>query len=133
MNSFDHFMKETVRIKYYLRYTDDFILLHEDRDLILSLLPAIQKELKEKLDLDLHPQKVILTKLSQGIDFLGYVVFPKHIILRSKTKQRVFRRMKEEGLSETQLSSFLGLFSHCEGYEYEQQLRLSFMNQFNDR
>ncbi len=129
MNPFDHFVKEILRVKYYLRYTDDFVLLHEDRDVLLSLLPRIQEGLKAQLDLDLHPRKVVLTKLSQGIDFLGYVVLPHYTLLRSRTKRRIFKRVEEEGLSENQLSSYLGLLSHCEGYDLEHQLRLAYLNQ----
>lgn len=127
MNPFDHFMKETLRVKCYLRYTDDFIFLHTDREAIVSLLPRIRELLKQELTLDLHPNKIILRKLSQGIDFLGYVVCPRHRILRTKTKRRMFRRIEREGLSKERLDSYLGLLSHVEGYALEQRLRALYL------
>lgn len=123
MNSLDHFVKEVLHVKYYLRYTDDFILLHEDRRVLEVYLPQIKKFLAKRLRLELHPRKIEFLKLNQGIDFLGYVVFPKHIKLRERTKKRMMRKIQEGKLSEAQLNSYLGLLSHCEGYELEQQIR----------
>lgn len=80
----------------------------------------------EKLDLQLHPQKIIIEKYHQGVDFLGYVIFPHHNILRTKTKNRMINKMSEKfdnlekGLtSETHFSqslqSYFGILKHCRG------------------
>jgi len=114
-------------VKYYIRYTDDFILLHEDLDVLKSYLPKISEYLNQELALELHPTKIIFCKLSHGIDFLGYVVFPKHIKLREQTKDRMMKKLQQAVPSKPQLDSYLGLLSHCEGYELKQQIRRIFL------
>ncbi len=123
MNSLDHFVKEMLGVKFYLRYTDDFILLHEDRKVLEDFLPRIKTFLNDELKLELHPGKIEFRKLNQGIDFLGYVVFPKYIKLRERTKDRMMKKLQQGAPSKPQMSSYLGLLSHCEGYELEQQIR----------
>lgn len=123
MNPFDHFVKEILRAEFYVRYTDDFILLHEDRRVLEALLPQMGNFLKGQLALDLHPGKIVFCKLTQGIDFLGYVVLPKYTKLREQTKRRMLKRFRQGNLSSEQLASYFGLLSHCEGYELGQQLR----------
>jgi hypothetical protein len=123
MNPLDHLIKETLGVKYYLRYTDDFILLHEDRHLLEQFLPCIKLFLKETLGLELHPGKIEFRKLNQGIDFLGYVVFSKHIKLRERTKDRMLKKFQQNVLSKSQMDSYLGSLSHCEAYELELQIK----------
>ena len=76
LNELDQFVKHSLKVKYYLRYADDFAFISTDRNYLLSLIPSIRLFLEKELDLELHPKKVILGKFSNGIDFLGYIVFP---------------------------------------------------------
>ena len=128
MNPLDHFIKEVLGVKFYLRYTDDFILLHEDRQVLENFLPKIKLFLKQELNLALHPGKIEFRKLNQGIDFLGYVVFPKHIKLRERTKDRMMKKLQKNVPSKSQMDSYFGLLSHCDGYEIEQQIRRMFLD-----
>ena len=57
MNPFDHYVKDVLKVSYYLRYTDDFIMVGQDPDALMALLPKIKMFLKEELKLDLHPNK----------------------------------------------------------------------------
>ncbi len=59
LSEFDHFIKSELKIKYYGRYVDDFILLSTDKEELLNIIPKIRKFLKKKLDLELHPKKYI--------------------------------------------------------------------------
>ncbi|TSC64013.1 MAG: RNA-directed DNA polymerase [Parcubacteria group bacterium Gr01-1014_106] len=123
LDAFDHYSKERLGIRYYLRYTDDVLLLHHDRETLLRLLAPMRDWLWHERRLMLHPHKIILRKLSQGIDFLGYVVLPHHTLLRTRTKRRMIRR-----ISEKNASSYLGLLQHATGHELSvrliQKLRL---------
>ncbi|MCX6810000.1 MAG: reverse transcriptase domain-containing protein, partial [Candidatus Berkelbacteria bacterium] len=94
LNPLDHFIKRTLKEKYYIRYADDFIVLSCNRDHLASMIPIIRSFLAEKLKLELHPDKIVLRKWNQGIDFLGYIVFPHHILLRTKTKKRMLRNIR---------------------------------------
>lgn len=81
MNEFDQFVKHILKIKFYIRYADDFVILSTDKDYLVNLLLEIEVFLKEKLKLTLHPSKVSIKTLASGIDFLGWVNFPEHRVL----------------------------------------------------
>jgi RNA-directed DNA polymerase len=108
MNEFDQFIKHKLKVKYYIRYADDFVILDDDRNMMDDILLKVHQYLKEKLKLDLHPNKVSLRMLSSGVDFLGWVHFPKYRVLRTGTKQRMFRRL-EQDLRKEVVNSYLGL------------------------
>ncbi len=121
LNEFDHFVKDKLRVKYYLRYTDDFIIFGRDPARLAALMLEIRKFLCDNLALELHPKKIILRKLRQGIDFLGYVVLPYYRAIRTKTKRRMLRRlMKSDEKREARAFSYLGLLRHCDGFEISQ-------------
>ncbi len=130
LNEFDQFVKHQLRLKYYIRYCDDFIILSESEEFLTDLIPQISNFLKEKLGLSLHQEKTKVKKYHQGIDFLGYVSFSRYRILRVKTKKRMFAKLKikkeqkEAGeitaLSFNQtLQSYLGILKHCNGYKLQ--------------
>ena len=71
LDKIDHFIKEVLKIKYYLRYMDDFILIHEDRGYLVKCLSYIETELS-KLDCKTNKDKTHIVTLKQGIPFLGF-------------------------------------------------------------
>lgn len=124
MNAFDHFIKDELELKYYIRYTDDEIILRDNPEDLRALIPIIEQWLWKYRHLTIHPNKIEIRKFSQGFDFLGYVVLPHHIRLRTKTKRRMLNR-----LNEINQSSYFGLLAHCDGFELEQQIRRVDFNQ----
>lgn len=134
MNEYDRFVKHTLRVKNYARYTDDFVIISNERKYLEELLPKLQGFLKEKLKLELHPNKISIRKFHEGIDFLGYVIFPHYKLLRAKTKKRVLRNIRkkmacyQKGLiPENQLhqsiQSYLGVLSHANTYKLTEGLK----------
>jgi RNA-directed DNA polymerase len=128
LNELDWFVKRELNIKFYLRYCDDFVILDKDKNNLLALIPLFRLFLGEELKLKLHERKIIIRKLNQGIDFLGYVVLPHHSILRTKTRNRALRKiaMKKNSLENkliseeyfnSSLNSYLGMLKHCHGYK----------------
>lgn len=95
MNEFDQFAKRTLKAKYYIRYADDFVFLHEDKHTLVAMVPQIESFLKDKLKLALNQRKVSIKTLNSGIDFLGWVNFPHHRVLRTTTKRRMFRKLQK--------------------------------------
>ncbi len=124
LNELDQFAKHSLGAIHYFRYCDDFIIVHKDRALLERLISRIQLFLKEKLELELHPNKVEIRKIRQGIDFLGYVTLPHDVnIVRTNTKRRMMRKIKKakkdldrERITEETfgsiVSSYLGVLSH---------------------
>ncbi len=112
LNELDKFIKHKLRIKYYLRYCDDFVIISNCSDILQNIRIQIQDFLLNKLKLRLHPNKISIKKLKQGIDFLGYAILPHYRILRTKTKRRMLKRVNLKNLQ-----SYLGLLSHCNGYK----------------
>ena len=84
--------------------------------------------LKEKLLLSLHPNKIIIRKFIQGIDFLGYIIFPHFTLLRTKTRRRILKNIKilkvkydnkeiSEKFFRQSLVSYLGILKHCRDFK----------------
>ncbi len=123
MNEFDQYVKQTLKIKYYIRYADDFVFLSDDKSHLENLLPKIESFLDEPLKLSLHPNKVSLETMSSGIDFLGWVRFPDHRVLRTVTKRRMFRRIEEKEYNKQTELSYLGMLMHGNARRIEQKLK----------
>lgn len=111
MNEFDQFVKHSLREKWYIRYADDFVFMHESREHLQALIPVVADFLENRLGLSLHPNKVSIGTSSAGVDFLGWVHFPKHRVLRRATRRRIYRRLKANPTQET-IESYIGLVSH---------------------
>ena len=122
MNEFDQFVKHKLKVKYYVRYADDFVLLSEDKQQLLRALPYIEVFLWERLKLTMHPNKVFLKTLASGVDFLGWVHFTDHRVLRTATKRRMFRRIEEMNAKEETVTSYLGLLSHGNTKKLQKQV-----------
>lgn len=133
MNEFDQFVKHVLKEKYYIRYSDDFVILHQDKNHLINIIQFIKYFLKNNLKLTLHPDKVIIRKISQGVDFLGYVALPYYRAIRSKTKKRVLKKItnnKErlvqklitEGFFNQSLQSYLGILKHCRGHKVRKEI-----------
>lgn len=134
LDDLDQFVKHKLKVKYYLRYADDFVILSHDKVFLEKLIFPIQEFLKSKLDLEIHPDKIIFRKFTNGIDFLGYIVFPYHILPRTRTKRRLMKKIRkrikeykkgritEEQLNQT-IQSYLGYLMHCNAYRFKQQLQ----------
>lgn len=111
LNELDQFVKHRLKARYYVRYADDFALLSPDRDWLLSALPYMEVFLREQLALELHPDKVSLKTFAPGADFLGWVHFPDHRVLRTSTRRRICRNLAE-GSRPARIASYRGMLSH---------------------
>ena len=122
MNEFDQFVKRELKVKYYLRYADDFVVVHKNQRYLEQLAPRIAIFLETKLHLTLHPKKLFIKTLASGMDFLGWIQFPHHRILRTSTKRRMFRKLGEKK-SEATTASYLGMLSHGNTYKLAQRIK----------
>ena len=112
MNEFDQFIKHKLKVKHYIRYADDFVILSHNKVWLGNLLTSqVERFLWQRLRLQLHPSKVSISTVASGVDLLGWVHFSDHRVLRTVTKRRMFKRLSKTSKTET-FPSYLGLISH---------------------
>lgn len=122
MNEFDGFLKRKLKVKYCIRYADDFVIVNTNKLYLDYLVPKISEYLEIKLKLSLHKDKVFIRRFSSGIDFLGWVHFPHYRVLRISTKRRMFRRLQQKQTKEV-TASYLGLLKHGNTHKLTQKLK----------
>lgn len=88
LSYFDHWLKEERRIKYYYRYADDMVILASNKEKLHSLLGDVKSYLHNNLHLDLKDNYQIFPVDNRGIDFVGYVFFHTHILMRKSIKKK---------------------------------------------
>jgi RNA-directed DNA polymerase len=121
MNEFDQFAKHELKAHHYIRYADDFVTMSRDKKELEQLIPRMAEFLEGRLHLRLHPNKVFIRTLASGVDFLGWVHFPNHRVLRGVTRKRLFKRVGTHPTNET-LQSYLGLIGHGDTHELKERL-----------
>ena len=135
LNEFDWFVKKELKCKNYVRYCDDFVILHKSKEYLVALIPQIEKFLGDNLWLSLHPRKVTIRKIHQGIDLLGYVCSPHFKVLRTQTKKRMMRKIGEltnlfvlgkveKEYFDSVVASYKGMLGHCKGKKLENKINL---------
>jgi retron-type reverse transcriptase len=122
MNEFDQFVKHKLKAKHYIRYADDFVFLSEDRERLEGLVPKIAQFLETELKLALHPDKLFMKTLASGVDFLGWVHFPGHSVLRTATKRRMMSNIRKKPELAV-LASYQGLLGHGNAFGLTQTLK----------
>jgi len=90
------------------------------------LIPQISEFLGTHLKLTLHPNKLFLKTLASGVDFLGWVHFLNHRVLRTVTKKRMFKKLLESDKPETRVS-YIGLLSHGNAHKLAVSIRAKFL------
>ncbi|MBK6912165.1 MAG: group II intron reverse transcriptase domain-containing protein [Ignavibacteriales bacterium] len=144
LNEFDHFVKDELKIKYYGRYVDDCVLVHQDKHYLLECRERIRNYLKKRLALTLHPKKFYLQHYFKGVQFLGACIKPYRIYIGKRCKTNFYRKISDwngkikiakDGLSEDQkiecranINSYLGLMKHYNTYKLRKKIILKPIN-----
>ena len=121
LNEFDQFAKHKIKAKHYIRYADDFVVFSESRIWLEKILPEIKGFLRDRLKLEIHPDKVFIKTVASGMDFLGWVHFPNHRVLRTSTKRRMFRNLRDNSKPES-IASYLGMLRWGNTYRLRQKI-----------
>lgn len=132
LDALDQFCKRTLCIHFYVRYMDDIIILSDSKEQLHMWKDEIQKFVETTLRLSLN-QKTCIRQISQGIEFVGYRIWPHYVTIRKSTTlemKRHLRRKVEEynaGLIEMEvvtatLKSYLGMLDHCDCKEFRKEL-----------
>ncbi len=128
LNELDHYIKEVLRVKYYVRYMDDFILLLKTKDEAQKLYNKIEEFLNKYLNLELNSKSRFYPNYL-GVDFCGYKIYETHILLRKRFKKKLNKSInlwiklkKENKFYDFKFSrsynSYIGHSVHCNSYHY---------------
>lgn len=96
LNELDHFIKETLRIQYYLRYMDDFVIFHHNKQHLAVILEEVIGYLGVCLRLSLNRKTQIFPIQPRCVDFLGYRIWPNHRLLRKANVTRTKRKFRKQ-------------------------------------
>lgn len=142
MSLFDHFVKSKLCIKYYGRYVDDFIVVHNDKEYLKSLIPVFRSYLSDVLKLKLHPKKIYLQHYSKGIKFLGAVIKPNRIYISNRTKGNFYNTVldynqlvesrkpfkDEQKRFQSSVNSYLGLMKNYSTYNIRYNILFHYLS-----
>lgn len=143
LNEFDHFVKHKLGIRYYGRYVDDMVFIHNDKQFLFNCISRIQEEL-DKVGVKIHPRKIVLVNATVGIPFLGQIIKPFRTYTGNRTKNNFYQAVLQinkvlvvvpqfswKQLCEirTTLNSYLGIMKHANSYN----LRSEMLNKLNLR
>src|SRR3989344_3801662 len=94
LNELDQYVKHHLHVRRYVRYMDDFTILHDDKEYLRAMKDEITGFLAARLSLVAHPHKVRIDNTARGVAFLGHRIFPHHRLLRGSTVRRFAARAK---------------------------------------
>lgn len=132
MNELDHYVKRVLKVKYYVRYMDDFILLLDNKKECIDIKKKIVDFLRDTLHLELN-SKSRYYPCQMGVNFCGYRTFCTHRLLRTSSKIKIKNNVKRWNklyrakklpinFAMQSLNSWLGHTSHCNAYKLQQKV-----------
>ena len=137
LNELDHYIKEHLKCKYYIRYTDDFVVFDDSKSRLHDIKSQIQDFLKE-YKLELHPHKSQVRKVCEGVVFLGYRIFPSYRLINKQNIKRFRKRTKKQqilfkkGLITVEklkqsVMSWIAHLSHSDSYKLKKRILKEFI------
>ncbi len=146
LHEMDCFIRYKLGFKYYVRYVDDFVIIHEDKQRLQRLIEELREFLKTKMGLELHPNKIYLQHYTKGVQFLNAYIKPYRSYVRNRTKVKAFEAIRKwnayfELLADdkvppreqlidfrNQLNSYLGLMVHQNTYNLRRKMLLKLLS-----
>ena len=129
LNKLDYFIKHKLKVKYYIRYVDDFVILHKSKRRLVALKQEIKVFLKDELELELHPEKSQILALRNGVAFLGYRIFYHYALLNKKNIKVIIKKLlsfKENNVSKEDINNCLngweGYAKHANSYKLRKNI-----------
>lgn len=124
LNELDQFVKNKLKIKYYIRYVDDFVILHNNKAVLENYKEHINLFLKEKLHLELHKAKSKILQLNRGIQFLGFRHYNYYRLLRKANIRTMKRKIMLEDYDEVYnfLDGWMSYADHANTYNLRRKI-----------
>ena len=116
LNELDYFVKHKLKVKYYIRYVDDFVIFHSSKKQLEIWLNQIREFLSNRLLIKLHPQKSAIYPLIRGIDFVGFRNFHHHRLMRKRNIRNMQRKVKDYKNGDSYFNSIFESYNGWEAY-----------------
>jgi len=116
LNELDYFVKHKLKAKYYIRYVDDFVILHNSKEQLEIWKKQINESLTAKLKIELHPDKSKITSLSRGINFVGFRNFYHHKLLRKRNIKKIVNKINLLKGNKISFEKFIEIFQGWQAY-----------------
>lgn len=116
LNELDYFIKHKLKAKYYIRYVDDFIILHNSKGQLEDWKSEINLFLDNGLKLELHPDKSKIIQISRGIDFVGFRNFYHYKLLRKRNVGKMLYKINMHKKGEISREKILEAFQGWNAY-----------------
>lgn len=117
LDSLDQYVKKELKCRFYVRYNDDFVFVFQNNKGIANIRDKVIFFAKEKLFLDIPLNKTSIRKIGWGVDFLGFVVLPKAILLRDKTKHKIYANINIKNAN-----SYLAILKHFNSHNLKTKI-----------
>ena len=111
----DHYLKDRYGVRHFYRYCDDGVVLGKSKAELWEIRDAVHEQL-EHIELKVKANERVFP-VDEGIDFLGYVIYPDHVMLRKRIKQKFARKMHEVKSRKRRrvlIASFYGMAKHAD-------------------
>ncbi len=142
MDSFDQYIKHDLGIRYYGRYVDDFVIVHQDKDYLKKLVPQLSAYLQLELQATIHPKKIYMQHYSKGVKFLGTVILPNRIYIANRTKGNFYNAIdkqnqiaydhkptrEEQHTFQSSMNAYLGILKHYKSYKLRKQMIFKYLS-----
>ena len=147
LNDFDHYIKRELKIKYYGRYVDDMIFFHNDKNYLESLVLQLSNFLLLHFKLKIHPNKIVLKSVTEGVPFLGQIIKPRRSYIGNRTKNNFYQAIQAinkvmEVIPEfswkqlcdirAKLNSYLGCMQHANSFNLRKVMMDKLIKRFYD-
>ncbi len=116
LNELDSFIKHNLKVKYYIRDVDDFVVLHKSKEHLEKWKKEIKDFLNNNLKLEIHPQKSKIILLSKGIDFVGFRNYYYFRLLRKRNLKNMLIKVKEFRKEKISKEKLLEIFQGWQAY-----------------
>lgn len=129
----DHYLKDRYGVRHFYRYCDDGVVLGKSKAELWEIRDAVHEQL-EQIDLKVKANERVFP-VDEGIDFLGYVIYPDHVLLRKRIKQKFARKMHEVKSKKRRrvlIASFYGMAKHADCIMLFNKLTGKEMKSFKD-
>ena len=126
LNDFDHYIKKDLKVRYYGRYVDDFLLFDNNKIILKDRFIRIKEYLNNNLNLQLNNKKIYLQNINKGVKFLGVIIKPYRVYIINRIKNNSYNKainvnffLKNNYLEKSKddiilsrINSYLGMLSH---------------------